>query len=194
MGNNRRYFGVAVIAVALVAFGSGVVLQWRFRILPSDSGVVSGQDVFSRDDFAPAPSFYEWMYPGARLLGNGKGAHIYVHRQLIREPRKYAVFVSPDHIHQVEKFFLQKGEFESVSRKDPVAVDISSTLESETARVVDVLGGTGPGANRRAHVVCLCRRTRTFDLTVFITRCENESHTRVVVLYLAKTDADVEFR
>ncbi len=190
----RIVAAVCIIVVVALAFGAGVLVQRQYQLAPIRAAEAFARDFVGLDDAVPpAPRWEEWHYPNAESRGNIRGLSARVMEELVRPAGRYAVFVTTDEFEEVARFYAEKAQFDepdslATSRS---AVFSQGTVQGESNYLLDDFADvTDPEQSRPVRAKCLARRCPSYDLTVFITRADDESDTHIMLLYDPKTETE----
>lgn len=186
---------LATIVVAALAFGVGVLVQRQYQIAPIRVALDFARDITGVDDAVPpAPPWDEWHYPKAKRLGYKQGMSLRLGEKLVRPAGHYTVLVTADDFEDVARFYAEKSRFDDPDAvaKSRSAMSSQGTLQGESNFVLDDSDIAGPGEPRPVRGKCLIRRCPSYDLTVFLTRADDEAYTHIVLLYDPKTETSSE--
>lgn len=185
----RSKGGIVVVGAILVmlAFVAGVLLQRQFAIVRIRGAEQVAREISGIDDpVPPAPQWESWMYDGAKRQGQIEGTSTELMGELIRPKGHFGAFTTSDTFEQVAKFYAEQLRFENA---DTVAQSHQAVLSEGNAGAEanylldDTADVSEPGRSRPVRVKCLLRRTRSYDMTVFISRAENEDQTHILLVY-----------
>lgn len=197
MTRNRVMVAVAGLVVVAVAFGAGVLVQREYQLAPVRLAEDLARDLAGTDEpVAPAPRWEKWHYPGARSKGSIKGSSLRVMGQLVKAAGRYAVFVTTDDFDTVARWYAEQAGFERAGDVAKSRTGVSSFGRfpegQEGFLLDDSSDPTGPNAARSVLTKCLMRRSRSYDLTVVLTRGDGEEHTHILLLYDPRTESGRE--
>lgn len=188
----RILITVAMIAAGAVAFGAGVMVQRQYQLAPIRVAEAAVRGLTGLDDpVPPAPPWEEWRYPNAEFKASIQGSSLRVMGELVRPAGRYAVLVTTDEFEDVARFYAGKTHFEAPDAiaKSRSAVSSYGTVQGESNHLLDDFDDpSDPQKSRPIRAKCMIRRCPSYDLTVFITRADDEAHTHVVLLYDPKTE------
>lgn len=178
---------IGIFVLVAIAFGAGILVQREYQVAMIRTAEEFARDLVGLNDPVPSPPRWEdWGYPGAQLRGNIQGSSVRVSGELVRPAGRYAIFVTADPFESVARFFAEKAGFEepdNVAKSDS-AVSTKGTVQGESNHLLDDFhDNTDPQSLRPARVKCLLRRCPSYDLTVIITRANEEKYTHIALFY-----------
>ena len=119
------------------------------------------------------------------------GADVRLSGKLVRPAGRYAVFVTTNAFEEVAWFYAGKVRFDdpAAAAGSRLASAIQGTIQGEAVGLLDdIADAVVPENSRSVMVKTFLGRCPSYDLTVFLTRAADETHTHVVLLYDPKTE------
>lgn len=190
----RILYGLGAVALAALAFGAGIFAHGEYQAAQIRGAEKFARELVGLDGSVPlAPAWDDWQYPGARPKATIQGASVRVSGKLERPAGRYAVFASKDAFEDVARFYAEKAHFEQPEQvaRSQSATSSHGSLQGESNHLLDDhRDPADPEHARAARSKCLIRRCPSYDLTVFITRADEEPYTHIVLLYDPKTETE----
>jgi hypothetical protein len=152
-----------VIAVLLLMLGA---VAWL--------GVAEAQKDTPTEAAADKPDFEAWTYPGAKELGSGQGAGGF-----------YAMLATTDGLNKVEAFYEKKTR-EKLKPDQAGGHGIGGGAGEARVFLDDSVQPGAKKAERPVVVRVLVQQTKTYDLTLVITRAKGEDYTHIALTYFPK--------
>lgn len=183
---------VAVIVVIALAFVAGILAQRERQLAQIRAAEKFARDLTGLDDPVPAaPHWDEWRYPNAESAGTIQGAALRIMGELVRPAGRYAVLVTNDDVETVARHYAEKMQFDKPDdmAASRLATFSQGTLQGESNHLLDDSSDSADHDRPRpVRVKCLIRRCPAYDLTVFITRADDEPRTHVLLTYDPKVE------
>jgi hypothetical protein len=190
----RAVIAIAAFVVVALAFGAGLLVQRKYQIATIRTAEEFGRNLAGLNDpVPPAPRWEAWGYPSAESKGSIQGSSVRVNAKLVRPAGRYAIFVTADPFEAVARFYAEKAGFEQPDdvAKSHSAVSTRGTLQGESNHLLDDFHDpANPQEFRPVRVKCLIRRCPSYDLTVLITRANEEKYTHIAVSYDPHTEPE----
>jgi hypothetical protein len=190
----RIVIAISAFVVVALAFGAGLLVQRHYQVASIRVAEEFGRNLAGLDDPVPhAPRWDAWRYPGAESKGSIQGSSVRVNTKLVRPAGNYTVFVTADPFEDVARFYAEKARFEQPDdvAKSQSAVSSRGTIQGESNHLLDDFhDAADPEKLRPVRVKCLVRRSPSYDLTVIITRANDEKHTHVALFYDPHTESE----
>lgn len=194
-----RKHGLVIGALALLGsgVGAGILIQQQYQVARTEAGVEFARDLAGLNASLPrAPGWEEWVYPGADLKRSGSGGGMQINDEVIVPIDYRGVWTTPAAFEDVIRHygrFMQFEDPESLAKRDPTFAGSSAgTFSSDSGPATNSHlrdnGSSNSFDPRPVRVECLTRRCRSYTVTVFISRAENEDLTHVIVLYSPLTE------
>jgi hypothetical protein len=188
---NRVLIIVAAIAVAVLLFSAGILVQREFQLAQIRNIEIFARDLAGLDEpVPPAPRWENWQYPHAKSLSHIQGSATRVMEELVRPAGHYAVCVTTDAFEDVARFYAEKAHFDEPDEvaQSRLATSSHGTLTESNHWMDDDTAAADAQQSRPVRSKCMIRRCPAYDLSVFITRADGEAPTHIVVLYDPKTE------
>jgi hypothetical protein len=194
MMRKKSVIAIAAFVVVAFAFGAGILMQRQYQVATIRAAEEFGRNFAGlNDSVPPSPRWEEWHYPRAESKGSIQGSSARVNGKLVRPAGRYAIFVTADAFEDVARFYAEKAGFEQPDdvAKSHLAVSSHGTLQGESNHLLDDFSDvTDPQKLRPVRVKCLIRRCPSYDLTVVITRADDENYTHLGLFYDPHTESD----
>lgn len=183
----RIVIAISAFVVVALAFGAGLLAQRQYQIATIRAAEDFGRNLAGLNDPVPqAPHWEAWRYPSAESKGSIQGSSVRVNTKLVRPAGHYTVFVTADPFEDVARFYAEKACFEQPDdvAKSHSAVSSHGSLQGESNHLLDDFhDAADPEKLRPVRVKYLIRRSPSYDLTVIITRADDEKYTHVALFY-----------
>lgn len=184
---NKLFLGICALGVVAIAFGAGLYVQREFQLAKIRTAESFARDLVGLNDpVPPPPRWEEWGYPGADIMGSIQASSVRVSGELVRPAGRYAVLVTPDPFESVARFYAEKAGFEAPDdiAKRNSAVSTEGNIQGESNHLLDDFhDSTDYQSLRPVRVKCLLRRSPSYDLTVVISRANEEKNTHIALFY-----------
>lgn len=191
-------FSLCGLALIAIGISIGVVLQREYQLAAIRAGENVGRSLAGLDDpIPPAPAWEQWRYPRAKSKGEIDGSSTRIEGELIHPAGNYAVLVTADDFETVARFYAEKCNFEEVDQtaKSKSAIAKHGNMQGEANYLLDDFEDTSEiPPTRTVRIKCLFRRCPAYDITVFISRAENEKQTHLLLLYDPNVETEASLR
>jgi hypothetical protein len=172
---------IIIIAGFLVALAVGLGIGYLVgRNNPSERGLVEKPAVLKPGE--TGPDWKEWKYPGCAehgggQVGGGQNAGV-------KEPMQYdLVMTTQDDYEKVLGFYAEKTGISILAVENGAGAgggNHDSWFVYDDSRLPNV------AQSRPVRVKMFGKRTPTYDLTMFISRANDEKHTHIILVYVLK--------
>lgn len=183
----RIFFSLIALVLIAIGISIGIFLQREYQLAAIRAGENFGRSLAGLDDpIPPAPAWEQWRYPRAKSRGEIDGASTRIKGQLVRPAGNYAILVTADDFETVARFYAEKFNFEEVEQaaKSKSAIAKHGNMQGEENYLLDDFEDVSEiPKTRTVRIKCLFRRCPAYDVTVFISRAENEKQTHLLLLY-----------
>lgn len=190
--------GVVLLGLGIVA---GIIAQKRMQIATIEAVEGVARDMIGLNaPLEPAPAWADWAYPGARHRKGGDTGETRIREEVV-VPRDYhGVWTTPDSFEDVIQHYAKMLKLEDpasfAARHSGWGGGLYGGFGSETGPTSNTYmydnGLDDANDSRPVRVECLARRTRSYTVTVFISRADNEPLTHIIVLYTPLTEPPSE--
>jgi hypothetical protein len=171
-----------IIAGFLVAAAIGVGIGYLVgRNNPQDRKLAENPAALKQDE--ARPDWKEWKYPGCvergfGQVGGGQSGGV-------KTPMDYhSVMTTPDDYEKVLGFYAEKTGISVLALENGAGAGGGTSGEWFVAN--DSLLPDEVAQNRPVRVRMFGKRTPTYDLTMFISRANDEKHTHIILAYTKK--------
>lgn len=194
----RRRILVLIAAGVLLlgAFGLGLLAHRQYQLARIRAGENFARDLAGLNDPLPSsPSWEEWQYPKARVMGSAASAAVSVSGKPVHAGGHYAVLVTPDDFETVALFYASRMKFAEAAAmaRSRSAVSSEGNIQGESSVVLDDSREAQANVNAEdVRTKCLAYRSPSYDVTVFLSRGAGDSHTHIMLLYNPKAAARAE--
>lgn len=191
----RRLITIGIALLVAGAFALGLLVQRQIQLARIRAGENFARDLAGLNrPVPPAPPGKDWYYPGAKVSGTAESAAVTVSRELVHPGGHFVVLVTSDDFETVAKYYTSRMQFTDPDAiaKSQLAFSSEGNVQGESSHVLDDFRDPSETQTQRSiRTKCLLRRSPSYNLTVFLSRAENEPQTHIILLYDPKATAEI---